>query len=252
MIKILKIICTIVLLIIVSIVAITILFGNKYPNDEPGTITKAQFKEIKEGMTKKQIKDKLGDPFTENKEVNEWDYKGINGLSEDAEVIIFFEDDEVSSIMDDGLNQIIKTDENNANDEQANTEEDDKDIVQYDTEDVINSFVDENFKSGTELTKLELNENIGTKKKNDYIALVHMKMDRVYSAKSGFDWIDKYSNYLAAELANHDNRISELVIFWTMPQFADKDYNVAKYTLKRNGKKFYFESQWQDSSLLEK
>lgn len=250
--KALKVAGSIALLLIVAISAIVILFGNKYPNDEPGTITKSQLKSLKEGMPKKEVEETLGDPYIKDDDINEWDYKGIDGLAKDSKVMIFFDGNTVTSIVDDGLSQIIKDDSNNSNDEQLDTETNDKDLVQYDTEDAINSFIDENFKSGTELNKLELNDNMGTNKKNDYIALVHMKMDRVYSAKSGFNWIDKYSNYLAAELANHDNNISELVIFWTMPQFADKDYNVAKYTLKRNGKKFYFESQWQDNSLLDK
>lgn len=229
---------------------------NIYPNDEPGTITKAQYQSLKEDMSKNEIQEKLGKPNEKDDDINEWEYKIINGstITNNTVTLHFDPSDRLDLKMDgDYFNPNKKaTKVEMDNEKQIDSEEDDKDLVQYDTEDIINSFVDENFKSGTELTELELNDNMGTKKKNDYIALVHMKMDRVYSAKSGFNWIDKYSNYLAAELANHDNNISELVIFWTMPQFADKDYNVAKYTLKRNGKKFYFESEWQDNSLLDK
>lgn len=235
------------------------------------TISVSDLKKIKLGDSYKTVEKVLGNPKEINKDLFMWHYDGDDKLSKDSYAVISFDfENKVESIEQKGIiskdttrvdadgidnfdnpkksTGMYKEDKNS---NQLDTKEDDKDLVQYDTEDVINSFVDKNFKSGTELTKLELNENMGTKKKNDYIALVHMKMDRVYSAKSGFDWIDKYTNYLAAELADHDNNISELVIFWTMPQFADKNYNVAKYNLKRNGKDFYFEKKWKDNRFLD-
>lgn len=247
-----KVAGTIALILIVSIVAVVILFGNKYPNDEPGTITKSQLKSLKEGMPKKEVIEKLGDPYKKDDDVNEWDYKGIDGLNNESMVMIFFDGNTVTSIVDDGLAQVIKADSNDSNDNQVDTETDDKDLVQYDTEDVINSFADENFKFDTKLDELEINDNLGTKKDGDYIALVHMTIGKTLSAKSGLKWIDNYTNYLASELAAKQSDITEITFFWTMPQFADKDHNVAKYTLKRNGKKFYFESEWQDKSLLNK
>lgn len=236
-----------------------------------GTISKNMLQKIEIGDSYKTVENILGNPQEVDKDGYMWNYKGNKQLSKDSYAVISFDfENKVEAIEQkgiinkdttiadaDGTNNFTNSkkstgvykEETNDNIDSA---EDDKDFVQYDTEDVINSFAEKNFKFDAQLNELELNENLGTKKDGDYIALVHMNIGKTLSAKSGLGWIDKYTNYLASELATKEKDISEITFFWTMPQFADKDYNVSKYTLKRNGKKFYFESEWQDKRLLEK
>lgn len=220
-------------------------------------ISKKQYNEIKIGMGMSDVEKKLGKVSNDNiiniTNKTEWNYSsdndGLAYVSFDKKSNKVVEKSEIGLISD---NSSTITDKNGTRNDELLNNNDDKDLVQSDTEDVINSFVDENFNFDTKLDELEINKNMGTKNDNDYIALVHMTIGKTLSAKSGLKWIDNYTNYLASELATKEDKVSELVIFWTMPQFVDKDYNVAKYTLKRNGKKFYFESEWQDKSLLNK
>lgn len=235
------------------------------------SVSADSLKKINVGDSYELVEKELGYPKEVDIDYFMWHYDGDDKLAKDSYAVISFDfENNVESIEQegiiskdttrvdaDGINNydnpkkstgIYKEDTNDSID----STEDDKDLVQYDTEDLINSFVDKNFKFDTQLDELELNENLGTKKDGDYIALVHMTIGKTLSAKSGLDWIDKYTNYLASELAAKQSDISEITFFWTMPEFADKDYNIAKYTLKRNGKKLYFESEWQDNSLLEK
>lgn len=80
------------------------LSGSSYPNNQPGTITKAQYKQIKEGMTKDEIKDILGEPHTDNKDINEWEYIGIDGKTKNAIVTFEFDpDDKLDLKLDGGL-----------------------------------------------------------------------------------------------------------------------------------------------------
>lgn len=220
-------------------------------------ISKKQYNEIKIGMNKSDVEKRLGKVSEENTiditNRYEWTYSGkgsglayISFSKKNNKVI---EKSELG-ILSETSSTITNKKGTRKDDLLEEDEQDGIESVKSNTKDFISSFIDENFKSGTELKKFELNENIGTEKDNDYIALVYMKMDKVYSAKSGFNWIEKYTNYLAAELASNDNNISELVIFWSMPQFADKNYNVAKYNLKRNNNQFYFEKKWQDNRLI--
>lgn len=126
------------------------------------------------------------------------------------------------------------------------SEEDDQYDIEYGINTTINDFVEENFQFDTVATEIEVNENLGTDKKDDYITLVHMDMPKVLSVEKGYGWIEKYSNYLASEMAEKEPDVSELVIFWTM---AGSENNVAKYVLHREKDKFIFDSQWQDPNF---
>lgn len=127
-------------------------------------------------------------------------------------------------------------------------EEEEKQDVYEEKEKMITDFVDKNFQFDTTVTEFELNDHLGTDVDDDYIALVHLDMPKAFSVKRGYEWIEKYTNYLAAEIGQSDDDISELAIFWTM---AGSEKNVAKYTLTRNGDNFNFDSQWQDPNVTD-
>ncbi len=249
-----KILGSIVILFIIIITLFIVFSDEKRPNESSGTITKKQFVSLKEGMSKKSIEEKLGSPASKEDDINQWDYNIIEGSTViDKTVTLDFDpDDKLSLKLDSNYFQTEKDTPKDDNVSEELSEDEPMPSRQEVLEDEINTFIDDNFKSGTELTELELNDHMGTKKDGDYIALVYIKLDKVLTAKRGFNWTEKYTNYLAAELATKDKDITELVLFWSMPQFADDDYNVAKYTLKRNGKEFYFESKWQDNRILDK
>lgn len=136
------------------------------------------------------------------------------------------------------------------NDEINNMESSEEDTKQFVAESsintTINDFVEENFQFDTAVTEIEVNENLGTDKKDDYITLVYMDMPKALSVEKGYGWIEEYSNYLASEMAEKEPDVSELVIFWTM---AGSENNVAKYVLHREKDKFIFDSQWQDPNF---
>lgn len=136
------------------------------------------------------------------------------------------------------------------NDEINNMESNEDDTKQFVAESsistTINDFVEENFHFDVAANEIEVNEHLGTDKKDDYITLVYMDMPKALSVEKGYGWIEKYSNYLASEMAEKEPDVSELVIFWTM---AGSEKNVAKYVLHREKDKFIFDSQWQDPNF---
>lgn len=149
---------------------------------------------------------------------------------------------------EEGLNAPLDEEDEDDEGDVIDDQEMKKDEDAFDIERTIDKFVDENFSFDVALEELTLNENMGTNKEDDYIALVNMDMPKAISIKKGYEWIDKYSNYLAVELAEKHEDVSELVIFWKM---AGSKKNVAKYVLKREGKNFVFESKWQDPNVTD-
>lgn len=315
--------------------------GNSYPNDEPGTITKSEYKEIKEGMSKDEVKNILGDPHKDNKDVNEWDYIGINGVEKNAEVSFSFDpEDKLELKLDGGLIQKDKNTENTSKNNSTSvpdthitkkqyqqikigmTKNEIKNIIDESKDKIENSWyysnadysfatitfddkakkviaksetgilsnssstitdkngtrkdqtaetsgndttnnsdrynkiesdiksiIDKDFTFDTTLKKFELNENSGTDKKGDYVALIYLSYNQANSAKTTKKWIDEYTNDLAAKLAKKETEITSLSIFWETPQFK-KDWNTAKFNLTKNKNAFYFDSQNYDGTVF--
>lgn len=148
--------------------------------------------------------------------------------------------------IDDSVDREIERQNDEINNMESNEDDTKQFVVESSINTTINDFVEENFQFDTVATEIEVNENLGTDKKDDYITLVHMDMPKVLSVEKGYGWIEKYSNYLASEMAEKEPDVSELVIFWTM---AGSENNVAKYVLHREKDKFIFDSQWQDPNF---
>lgn len=123
-------------------------------------------------------------------------------------------------------------------------EDDPEALVQSEIEDIISN----DFEFDTSLLNFELNDNLGTDKKDDYIALVYLSYDQTHSEKTTKKWIDTYTNHLAAKLGEDEPSISSLTIFWKTPRFKEGS-NTAKFSLFRKGKEFYFENKWYDTVL---
>lgn len=105
-----KIIATSFLALSVIFYSVSRFGGNDYPNDKPGTITKGEYKQIKEGMSKDQVKDILGEPDSKNDDINEWNYIGIDGEKPDAIVSFEFDPgDNLELKLDGGLMPASKT-----------------------------------------------------------------------------------------------------------------------------------------------
>lgn len=113
----------------------------------------------------------------------------------------------------------------------------------------IQEIIDQDFSFDTSIINFELNENLGTDEPDDYIALVYLSYDQLHTAKTTKKWIDTYTSHLAATLAEEDNGISSLNIFWETPEFKD-NWNTAKFTLKKQGKKFVYDTQYYDGTVF--
>lgn len=84
--------------------------------------------------------------------------------------------------------------------------------------------------AGSEIVKIDVNENLGA---NDgsFLVLAYMNFSRPNSAEKTRNFIAKYSEDLAANLAEEAD-VSDVVVFWEAPRFAEGK-NVAKYTYKK-------------------
>ncbi|MEX3625811.1 hypothetical protein [Viridibacillus arvi] len=107
--------------------------------------------------------------------------------------------------------------------------------------DIISSF------DGVSVKEVEINDNIGTKKSDDYITLLRLSYDAPNEAETSKKLINLYNNEIGADLANEGD-ISKLVIFWEVP-YLQEDKNSAKAILVLKGKQMIFDTDWYDPSV---
>jgi outer membrane protein assembly factor BamE (lipoprotein component of BamABCDE complex) len=190
--------------------------GNDYPNEEPGTITKAQYKQIKEGMTKEKVKEILGDPHTEDKDINEWIYIGIDGVEENAKVSFLFNpEDKLEIKLDGGLLHKIE-------DAPVTVEKNNEDyayFVQFAIEDTIGEKVDWNGKKKNTVREVEVNDNMG---KQDGSKLILIRLNAPISATNNA--IKKKVNEATLKISkvilddiNLDFEKDSITFFWYLP-----------------------------------
>ena len=203
-----------ILFIVLLLSCILILFGEKTPNEEPGTITKAQYKKLKEGMTKEDVKEMLGSPDVDDQDIQAWDYKGINGVGEDAKVTLFFDDNKLSSIMDDGLTKRIDT---------SNTNLEETDDPEFSTEFAIEEAVGETVEWDDEtldvVDQVEVNDNYG---KNDGSKLILAHLNAPVSLTSNLTkkTVQKQTLEIAKEIKESttlDFEVDSITYFWYLP-----------------------------------
>lgn len=95
-------------------------------------------------------------------------------------------------------------------------------------EKIINDRIAEEYTS-TDIEKIIINDNLGTDEDGDYIALVYLIWNVKNSGKTSKEMLETYSSDLAATLAEQNETVKELAIFWTVPYLNDN----AKCSYKR-------------------
>lgn len=74
----------------------------------------------------------------------------------------------------------------------------------------------------TVIDGITINDDLGTEKEDDYIALVYLTWNTRNSGKLSKTVLKMYSDDLAATLAEENNSVREIAIFWTVPYLNDK------------------------------
>ncbi len=88
----------------------------------------------------------------------------------------------------------------------------------------------------TRVDHISINEDLGTKKDGDYVALVYLIWNVKNSASLSRQVISMYSEDLAALVGKKCSNVQEIAIFWTIPYLDDA---TAKCSYERKGKGMY-------------
>lgn len=203
----------------------------KYENEPVATITPEEYKKIKEGMTYDEVKKIVGGKAKSEEKIGDYsstdyDFDGEDGLESHAAVSLHFVADKLSVKSEYGL--ITKSDQSELNDASSENET-------SHFRNKIEGLVDEHLKN-VSVEDIEVNQDFGNDKKDQYIALVHLSFDLKNSSATTKKMIELYSEDLAARLAEEDRSISELSVFWKAP-YIDEDETLAKFSYKRSGEK---------------
>lgn len=100
---------------------------------------------------------------------------------------------------------------------------------------------------GVSVKDIEINQNMGTKRNDDYITLVRLSYDIPNKAKTSKKLIDLYNNDLGAQIADEGD-ITKLVIFWEVP-YLQEGKNSAKAILELKNNKMVFDTDWYDTNV---
>ncbi|RID87088.1 outer membrane protein assembly factor BamE [Peribacillus asahii] len=203
---------------LVCLVSYAIAPEKSYPNDEPGTITKAQYKQIKDGMTKDKIINILGEPHSKDDDINEWEYSGINGVEKKSYASFHFDpDDKLEFKLEGGLLSKIETTDASTNDVPAN--EDYTYDIEFAIEETIGENVNWDDESKDVVKKVEVNDNIG---KNDgsKLILVHLNGPIALTGSGVRQKVNEQTLEIAKALTQDDSldfEIDSITYWWYLP-----------------------------------
>ncbi|MEK5500468.1 hypothetical protein [Bacillus sp. FSL M8-0168] len=221
------------LICIITFLSIALInkFFLKYENEPVATITPEEYKKIKEGMTYDEVKKIVGGKAKSEEKIGDYsltdyDFDGENGLESHATVSLHFVADKLSVKSEYGL--ITKSGQSELDDSPSENET-------SDTRNKIEDLVNEHLKN-VSVEDVEVNQDLGNDKNDQYIALVHLSFDLKNSLATTKKMIELYSGDLAARLAEEDRNISELSVFWKAP-YIDEAETLAKFSYKRSGEK---------------
>lgn len=214
---------------------------NIYPNDEPGTITKAQYQSLKEDMSKNEIQEKLGKPNEKDDDINEWDYKIVDGSTITSKTVSLHFDpsDKLELKLDDDyFNPNKKTEEDNTNtDEQKKTNFDYEISSEVSVEDSVGKTVNWNGDSKDVIRDVQVK---GKKDESKYITL---KLNAPMNLTKNMIETQVNKNTLKivksiVEDPNFDSEIKNITFFWYLPLTdsygKDKEDVAYKITLKNS------------------
>ncbi|MGF9975906.1 hypothetical protein [Viridibacillus arvi] len=131
----------------------------------------------------------------------------------------------------------------------AEIEEMEREELVYEFENEVQQLIDDNKMHGVEIVRVEYNDHMGTDKDGDFIGLAYLKYNDGQSAKTTKKLIDLYTEEIAANLAESDEDLSELVVFWETP-FLLEGTNTAKIQFTRQNDKFVFGDKNYNSSIF--
>lgn len=100
----------------------------------------------------------------------------------------------------------------------------------------------------TSIKQISINENLGTDKPDDYIALIHLSFDRKNTPGGAKGMLDLYASDLAANLAKSNN-VTEVTVFWEV-SYIKKEANIAKFNYTRKGDKMFLQEDWYDGNIF--
>lgn len=97
----------------------------------------------------------------------------------------------------------------------------------------------------SDISRITINENLGTDAEGDYIALVYITWTQKNSGKTSKEVLKLYSDDLAATIAQECDDIQEIAIFWTVPYLNNAN---AKCSYERkNGGMYEMDMLWDNA-----
>lgn len=92
--------------------------------------------------------------------------------------------------------------------------------------------------TSTRVSRISINENLGTAEGGDYVALVYLEWGVKNDADLTEIILEMYSSDLAARIGTDIFSISELAVFWVVPYYS-ADLTALKCSYSRSGDKMY-------------
>lgn len=87
-------------------------------------------------------------------------------------------------------------------------------------EKILRDRISEEYRS-TDIERITINDDLGTDADGDYIALVYLTWNVKNSGKMSKEMLQLYSSDLAATLADQNETVNSIGIFWTVPYLND-------------------------------
>ncbi|MGE6627212.1 hypothetical protein [Bacillus pumilus] len=210
----------------------------KYESSEIASITPEEYKQLKEGMTPEEVKKIVGgsamsEEIDGDNDFN-WGYEGEHGIENDSSARLYFEDDQLSFKIENGLlTKHNETDSEETHESEAADEEDELKSLKSDAEYKIESIVEDNYKAAS-IEKIEVNQDMSTDQDNKLIALVYLSFDFKNSAQTSYNMVEMFSDDLASKIGTDNNTINQIAVFWKVP-YIGEDETLAKFSYERSG-----------------
>ncbi|MER3112204.1 hypothetical protein [Bacillus altitudinis] len=210
----------------------------KYEGHKISSITPKEYKQLKEGMTPEEVKKIVGgsamsEEIDGDNDFN-WGYEGENGIENDSSARLYFEDDQLSFKIENGLlTKHNETDSEETYESEAAEEEDELESLKSDAEYEIESIIEDNYTTAS-IEKIEINEDMGAGEPNKLIALVHLSFDAKNSAQTSYNMTEMFSEDLAAKIGSENDTVNQIAVFWKVP-YIDEDETLAKFSYERSG-----------------
>ena len=109
----------------------------------------------------------------------------------------------------------------------------------------VQGYIDDNYIL-TDIDYISVNDDLGTKKKGDYISLIHLIWSGVANETAKKN-ITKYSNDIAARMYGDFPQMQEVAVFWDVEISGDK----AKMAFVRKKNGMYLDNEYWDLAFNE-